>query len=49
MALAWALRHETMIGASPSSQVLDAVAATRAAPFPSDVLAEIDRVLAPLQ
>jgi len=53
MALAWVLRHESvtsvLIGASRSSQVLDAVAATRAAPFPVDVLAEIDRILAPLQ
>jgi L-glyceraldehyde 3-phosphate reductase len=53
MALAWVLRHESMtsvlIGASRSSQVLDAVAATRAAPFTVDVLAEIDRILAQLQ
>jgi len=53
MALAWVLRHETMtsvlIGASRPSQVLDAVAATQAAPFEAEVLAEIDRIVAPLQ
>ena len=53
MALAWVLRHASMtsvlIGASRPSQVLDAVAATRAAPFEAEVLAEIDRLVAPLQ
>ena len=53
MALAWVLRHAAMtsvlIGASRSSQVLDAVAATQAAPFEPEVLAEIDRIVAPLQ
>lgn len=53
MALAWVLRHAQMssvlIGASRSSQVLDAVAATRAAPFEPEVLDEIDRIVAPLQ
>ncbi|MBP6712246.1 MAG: aldo/keto reductase, partial [Propionivibrio sp.] len=53
MALAWVLRHVSMtsvlIGASRPSQVLDAVAATQAAPFDADVLAEIDRLVAPLQ
>ena len=53
MALAWVLRHASMtsvlIGASRPSQVLDAVAATQAAPFEADVLAEIDRLVAPLQ
>ena len=53
MALAWVLRHASMtsvlIGASRASQVLDAVAAAQAAPFESDVLAEIDRIVAPLQ
>ena len=38
-----------LIGASRPSQVLDAVAATRAAPFEAEVLAEIDRLVAPLQ
>lgn len=53
MALAWVLRHPSMtsvlIGASRPAQVLDAVAATQAAPFEADVLAEIDRLVAPLQ
>ena len=53
MALAWVLRHDAMtsvlIGASRTSQVLDAVAATQAAPFEAEVLAEIDRIVAPLQ
>lgn len=53
MALAWVLRHASMtsvlIGASRPSQVLDAVAATQAAPFEAEVLAEIDRIVAPLQ
>ena len=53
MALVWVLRHASMtsvlIGASRPSQVLDAVAATRAAPFEAEVLAEIDRLVAPLQ
>ena len=53
MALAWVLRHPSMtsvlIGASRASQVLDAVAAAQAAPFESEVLAEIDRIVAPLQ
>jgi len=53
LALAWILRHPTMtsvlIGASRSSQVLDAVAASQAAPFEDSVLAEIDRIVAPLQ
>ena len=53
MALAWVLRHAAMtsvlIGASRSSQVLDAVAATQAAPFEPEVLAEVDRIVAPLQ
>jgi len=53
MALAWVLRHDAMtsvlIGASRPSQVLDAVAATQAAPFEAEVLAEIDRIVAPLQ
>jgi len=53
LALAWVLRHETMtsvlIGASRPSQVLDAVAATQVAPFEAEVLAEIDRIVAPLQ
>jgi len=53
MALAWVLRHNAMtsvlIGASRPSQVLDAVAATQAAPFEAEVLAEIDRIVAPLQ
>jgi len=53
LALAWVLRHESMtsvlIGASRPSQVLDAVAATQAAPFEAEVLAEIDRIVAPLQ
>ena len=53
LALAWVLRHETMtsvlIGASRSSQVLDAVAASQAAVFEADVLAEIDRIVTPLQ
>lgn len=53
MALAWVLRHTTMtsvlIGASRPAQVLDAVAATQAAPFEAGVLAEIDRLVAPLQ
>lgn len=52
MALAWVLRHPDMtsvlIGASRPSQILDAVAATQAAPFEADVLAEIDRILAAL-
>ena len=53
LAVAWILRHETMtsvlIGASRPSQVLDAVAATQAAPFDAATLAEIDRIVAPLQ
>lgn len=53
MALAWVLRHAAMtsvlIGASRPSQVLDAVAATQAAPLDADVLARIDRLVAPLQ
>ena len=53
MALAWVLRHDAMtsvlIGASRPSQVLDAVAATQTAPFEAEVLAEIDRIVAPLQ
>ena len=53
LALAWVLRHESMtsvlIGASRPSQVLDAVAATQVAPFEAEVLAEIDRIVAPLQ
>lgn len=53
MALAWVLRHSSMtsvlIGASRPSQVLDAVAAAHAAPFEPEVLAEIDRIVAPLQ
>jgi len=53
MALAWVLRHQAMtsvlIGASRPSQILDAVAATQAAPFEAEVLAEIDRIVAPLQ
>ena len=53
MALVWVLRHASMtsvlIGASRPSQVLDAVAATRAAPFEAEVLAEIDRLVSPLQ
>ena len=53
MALAWVLRHTTMtsvlIGASRSSQVLDAVAATRAATFEPEVLSAIDRIVSPLQ
>jgi len=51
MALAWILRHTSMtsvlIGASRPSQVLDAVAATQAAPFELAVLAEIECILAP--
>jgi len=38
-----------LIGASRPSQVLDAVAATQVAPFEAEVLAEIDRIVAPLQ
>ena len=53
MAVAWVLRHPSMtsvlIGASRPSQVLDAVAAVEAAPFEDEVLAEIDRIVAPLQ
>ena len=53
MAVAWVLRHPSMtsvlIGASRHSQVLDAVAAVEAAPFEDEVLAEIDRIVAPLQ
>jgi len=53
MALAWVLRHQSMtsvlIGASRPAQVLDAVAATQAAPLEAEVLAEIDRLVAPLQ
>ena len=53
MAVAWVLRHPSMtsvlIGASRPSQVLDAIAAVEAAPFEDEVLAEIDRIVAPLQ
>ena len=53
LALAWVLRHATMtsvlIGASRPAQVLDAVAATQAAPLEPEVLARIDRLVAPLQ
>jgi L-glyceraldehyde 3-phosphate reductase len=53
LALAWVLRHETMssvlIGASRPSQILDAVAATQAVPLDAEALAEIDRIVAPLQ
>ena len=53
LALCWVLRHPTMtsvlIGASRPEQLLDAVAATQAAPFEPDVLAHIDRLVAPLQ
>ena len=38
-----------LIGASRPSQVLDAVAASQAAVFEADVLAEIDRIVTPLQ
>ena len=53
MALAWVLRHPGMtsvlIGASRASQVLDAVAAVDTAPFEPELLARIDRLVAPLQ
>ena len=53
MAVAWVLRHPSMtsvlIGASRPSQVLDAIAAVEAAPFEDEVLAAIDRIVAPLQ
>ena len=53
MAVAWVLRHPSMtsvlIGASRPSQVLDAIAAVEAALFEDEVLAEIDRIVAPLQ
>ena len=53
MALAWVLRQPVMtsvlIGASRPQQILDAVAATQAAPFEAEVLAQIDRIVAPLQ
>lgn len=53
MALAWILRQPTitsvLIGASRPSQVQDAVAASQAAPFEDDVLAEINRIVRPLQ
>ena len=53
MALAWVLRHPGMtsvlIGASRASQVLDAVAAVNTAPFEPEILARIDRLVAPLQ
>ena len=53
LALAWVLRHAAMtsvlIGASRPAQVFDAVAATQAEPFEADVLARIDRLVAPLQ
>ena len=53
MALAWILRHKTMtsvlIGASRVSQVLDAIAATHARPFETEVLEQIDRIVATLQ
>jgi len=53
LALAWVLRHDAMtsvlIGASRPSQVLDGVAATQAEPFEPELLAEIDRIVAPLQ
>ena len=53
MALAWVLRHPGMtsvlIGASRASQVLDAVAAVDTAPFEPEILARIDRLVAPLQ
>lgn len=52
MALAWVLRHSGMtsvlIGASRPSQVHDAVAATKAAPFEPALLEKIDQLLAPL-
>ena len=52
MALVWVLRHDAMtsvlIGASRVSQVLDAIAASHAAPFEPEVLAEIDRIVAPV-
>ena len=53
LALAWILRRaaitSVLIGASRPAQVLDAVAASQVAPFESEVLAEIDRIVAPLQ
>ena len=53
MALAWVLRHEGMtsvlIGASRPAQVLDAVAATATPAFEPEILARIDRLVAPLQ
>ena len=53
LAVAWVLRQPAMtsvlIGASRPAQVLDAVAATRAADLSPELLGAIDRLVAPLQ